>query len=314
MNAEILKSRLRELASEDLPLPGEGHTAERHRRLMQISREDVSLAKLAEAHFDAIAILAEAGRLPAKGAIYGVWASEQPGKSLELDRQDGSYRISGKKMFSSGIGFVDRALLTVGQPEQLLIELDLRSNEACMEADLSAWKVDAFRFTATGTVNFQNAHVSADSVLGEAGWYTSRPGFWHGACGPAACWAGGAAGLLDYAMRSSRQDPHTLAHLAAMHANIWATRCYLDTAGAEIDAAPADRRAAQSRALQVRHLVEQACTDTLQRFARAYGPAPLAMDSKISLRYLETDLYLRQSHAERDLESLARSFLVGQTP
>ena len=40
-----------------------------------------------------------------------------------------------------------------------------------------------------------------------------------------------------------------------------------------------DGTAAQIRALQLRHLIEQACTDTLQRFARAYGPHPLCMDS-----------------------------------
>jgi hypothetical protein len=64
------------------------------------------------------------------------------------------------------------------------------------------------------------------------------------------------------------------------------------------------------RALQVRHLIEQACTDTLRRFARAYGPHPLTMVGETSDRYHELDLYLRQSHAERDLESLGRTLLA----
>jgi hypothetical protein len=59
------------------------------------------------------------------------------------------------------------------------------------------------------------------------------------------------------------------------------------------------------RALQVRHLVELARTDVLQRFARAFGPYPLSMDADISRRYQEVDLYLRQSHAERDLGTLS---------
>ena len=61
------------------------------------------------------------------------------------------------------------------------------------------------------------------------------------------------------------------------------------------------------RALTVRHLVEQACTEVLRRLARAYGPHPLAMDEDVSRRYQELDLYLRQSHAERDLEALGKS-------
>jgi hypothetical protein len=52
--------------------------------------------------------------------------------------------------------------------------------------------------------------------------------------------------------------------------------------------------------------VEQGCTDVLRRLARAYGPRPLAMDEDVARRYQELDLYVRQSHAERDLEILGR--------
>jgi hypothetical protein len=61
------------------------------------------------------------------------------------------------------------------------------------------------------------------------------------------------------------------------------------------------------RALEVRHLVEQLCTDALRRFARALGPAPLAKNADVARRYKELDLFLRQSHAERDLEALGRA-------
>ena len=65
MNADELNHRLMEIREELLPLPGKGNTAERHRRLFKIGREDLSLAKLAEGHWDALAILAENGREPA---------------------------------------------------------------------------------------------------------------------------------------------------------------------------------------------------------------------------------------------------------
>ena len=306
MTSDQFKERLVAIRDEYLPLPGAGATAERHRRLMAIGREDLSVARLAEAHWDAIAILAEAGRRPASECFYGVWASEIPGKALSLTPCHGGYRIEGAKMFCSGAGLVDRALITVGIPEQRLIEMDLRKNFESIVVDGTAWKTDAFRLTQTSTVTFNAVKVSSDAILGEAGWYLNRTGFWHGACGPAACWAGGVAGLFDRAMLNKRDDAHTLAHLAAIHANVWALESYLDVAGREIDRAPSDRRAAQIRALQVRHLAEQTCTNTLQRFARAYGPAPLSMDAEVSRRYQEADLYVRQSHGERDLESLAR--------
>jgi hypothetical protein len=89
-----------------------------------------------------------------------------------------------------------------------------------------------------------------------------------------------------------------------MHASIWALAAYLDVAGDEIDSTRDDYELAHRRALTVRHLIEQACTEVLRRLPRAYGPHPLAMDEDVLRRYLELDLYLRQSHAERDLESL----------
>jgi alkylation response protein AidB-like acyl-CoA dehydrogenase len=306
MNAEILAARLRQIAVEPVPLPGAGKTAERHSRLMQIGREDLSLAKLAEAHWDAVAILAEAGRQPARGVLYAVWASEIPGKALRLQETDKVYQINGSKMFCSGVGLVDRALVTVGIPESRLVEVNLRKNAEKVDVDLSAWATEAFRLTQTGAVTFRDAEVAAEDLVGDTGWYQNRPGFWHGACGPAACWAGGVAALVDFAMQSSRDDPHTLAHLGAMNANIWTMKSCLDIAGREIDEEPENRVEAQIRALQLRHFVEQVCTDTLRRFARAHGPSPLAMNQDISRRYQEAELYLRQSHGERDLESLAR--------
>lgn len=281
----------------------------RHKRLLEMARQDLSLARLAEAHWDAVAILHEAARTPKPDAIYGVWASEIPGASLVLSA---GYRLSGAKAFCSGAQLVDRALITVGSSEPMLFDIDLRQNAALVRYDDSSWKTNAFVDTQTATVSFDSWPVSPADRIGEEGWYLRRPGFWHGACGPAACWAGGAIGLVDYAKAQSRHDPHTLAHLGAMQATGWALRSYLDAAGAGIDADPGGVSHAQARALIVRHLVEQGCTDVLRRLARAYGPRPLAMESEVSRRYQELDLYLRQWHAERDLEALGRLTREGQ--
>jgi alkylation response protein AidB-like acyl-CoA dehydrogenase len=304
MTSQDLQARLVAIVSQEIPLPGAGHTSERLHLLAETAREDISLAKLAEAHWDAVAILAEAGRTPQPGTLYAVWASEIPGQALRLERTSDGYELSGRKPFCSGIGIVDCALITVGLPEQLLVEADLRNNQERIAADLEMWKVDAFRATQTGAVTFLNSQLSSNAVVGTSGWYLDRPGFWHGACGPAACWAGGVAGLLDFALASKRDDPHSLAHLGAMQAGVWGMYSLLKQAGADIDAAPCDAKAAQIRALQLRHLIEQAGTDILQRFSRAYGPYPLSMDEGTSRRYQEAGLYMRQSHAERDLECL----------
>jgi hypothetical protein len=43
----------------------------------------------------------------------------------------------------------------------------------------------------------------------------------------------------------------------------------------------------------------------MDHFGRATGPALLAFDAALAQRYAELTLYIRQCHAERDLQSLA---------
>ncbi len=304
-----LRARLCELHSTgglDFPLPAYGNSAGRHRLLVEVARKDITLARLVEAHADAIAILGEAGRLPVAGALYGVWAAEtEPGILLECS--NGRSLLSGVKMFCSGAGIIDRALVTAGAPDSRLVDVDLRSTSDSVLVDFSAWKTNALAETQTATVTFAKTPVPSEAIVGGIGWYIERTGFWHGACGPAACWAGGAIGLVECALSQSRNDPHTMSHLGALAAQMWALRAYLDCAGDEMDLWPNDRNAAQIRALTVRHLVEQACIDVLHRFARAYGPRMLAYDAEISKRFHELELYIRQCHGERDLETLGRS-------
>jgi hypothetical protein len=312
-----LVSRFRQLHENgelDLPFPGQGETPARHRRLLQLGREDLSLARLTEAHVDALAILAEAGQPADRSALYGVWGSEAPSRSVRLERSSRGLELIGSKAFCSGASLIDRALVTVSVPEQRLIDVDLRANRSNIVVDGTAWIASAFAETGTATVEFVRTAVSEEQLIQGPSWYLDRPGFWHGACGPAACWAGGAIGLVDYALAQKHEDLHTLAHLGALHANAWALGAYLDAAGREIDECPCDVDIARTRALTVRHLVEQACTDVLQRFARAYGPRPLAFDGEVSRRYQELGLYIRQSHGERDLEWLGRTSLTAEAP
>jgi alkylation response protein AidB-like acyl-CoA dehydrogenase len=307
MTNRDLANELRSVIALDVPLPGRGQTSERHLRLMELGKRSLSLARLAEGHFDAVAVLAEAGRRAQPGKIYGVWATEAPGQNLSLARSSGKYLIDGARVFSVGAGLIDKALLTVLEPEHRLVEIDLHAAQGCIAIDESAWKTEALLETKTATVTFTRVEVSSEDFIGDAGWYLDRPGFWHGACGTAACWAGGAEGLMEYARaQKTHKDPHTRVHLAAMMANVWAMQSLVTTAGEEIDRRPADRVSAARRALALRHLVEQACSDVLRRFARAYGPYPLAMKEDVSERYQQLDLYLRQSHGERDLEALGR--------
>jgi hypothetical protein len=298
-----LAERLRTL--ELPPLPGSGQTAKRHHMLIETARDNLSLARLAEAHFDALSILAEANQVAASRAVYGVWASENPRQAIEI--RNG--KLYGKKSFCTGAGLLDRALVTATEPEAALLDIDLRAYANTISIDTCGWITPAFAETSTATVTFSGTPFAPEDMLGPPCWYLDRPGFWSGALGPAACWAGGAIGLVDWARMQNRKDAHTLAHLGALEADAWLLRASLGQAGEDIDSDPSNTVANHRLALAVRHLVESTCADILTRLGRAYGPYPLAFEPTISRRFSEVELYIRQCHAERDLENLGR--LVG---
>lgn len=300
MTGDSIEARFAALCGQHLAAPGTGCTADRHRAIFAAGREDLSLAKLIEAHWDAVAILEEAGHETKPGARYAVWASEVRGRPLTFSEG----RLTGTKEFCSGAPLVNRALVTAGDA---LVEIDLAAAPESLSMDERGWHTEAFRATRTAAITFARYPVAA--VIGQSDWYTRRTGFWQGACGPAAAWAGGAAGLVDDAMKAKRDDPHTTAHLAAMHADVWAMEATLAAAADEFDRNPTAN--AMIRALEVRHIVEQMATNVLRRFARALGPAPLVKDAAIARRYAELGLFLCQSHAERDLETLGRAIRAG---
>ena len=73
--------RFRAVVGRSLPLPGRGRTVERFAALYQIGCDDLELARLAEAHFDATAIAAETGRDLVRGGV------RESGSSIALWRR-----------------------------------------------------------------------------------------------------------------------------------------------------------------------------------------------------------------------------------
>jgi len=303
-----MKQKLADLVATgrlSLPLPGGGQTAARHAALYELGRADLSVARLAEAHTDALAILAQAGCNAVPGYLYGVWASDGPGSQLQLQRRaDGGLRLTGTKRYCSGAPLLDAALVTAHCDGQLHL-VDVHLHRPGLTLDATEWAAPAFRDTQTATVHFEDVEVRDIDLIGGPDWYLQRPGFWHGALGPAACWAGGAAGLVDAARQVSPRDPHARAQLGALESAAWGLQALLRQAGEEIDADPEDGcQQARRRALMVRHLVERLCTDVLDRFGRATGPQLLAFNTLVAQRHAELTLYIRQCHGERDLVSI----------
>jgi alkylation response protein AidB-like acyl-CoA dehydrogenase len=311
-DAARVADRLRALAHEgafDLPLPAGGRTVERFDALRAFGYEDLAVGRLAEAHLDGIAIKAEAGRPHDHGVLLGVWAAGGPRNRVVAEPfVRGGWRLTGRRSWCSGASLLDRALLTVeADGDALLVDVDL--TDPALVIDEASWRTPALAATATATVTFAGVHVPADGVVGEPGFYLGRPGFWAGSVGVAAIWAGGAERVAATLRASVEEDdPHALAHLGAVEVTCWTMRAALAAAAAELDADPCDERGqAMTRAFMVRHLVERSCLEVVDRSARALGPAPMVADASHAQRLIDLQLYVRQIHAEQDLEDIGRA-------
>ena len=81
----------------------------------------------------------------------------------------------------------------------------------------------------------------------------------------------------------------------------------LGAAALHIDTDPFDRTgAAQLLARRARTVVEHAAEEAITRTGRALGPGPLCQDGRHAQRVADLTIYIRQSHAERDLAELGR--------
>lgn len=312
-----IAAAMKSLASSgrlDLPLPGSGRTRERWRALAEIAYEDTVLGRLAEAHADAVAIMAELGGggvdadCPAapSGEIWGVWAAEPPSPVLRARTMSDGWVLDGRKLWCSGASMCTHALVTAvadGQRALFAVPLD----RAVAQPVPETWRAVGMSESDSGAVDFDNA---AARMVGAPGEYLSRPGFWHGAIGVAACWYGSACAVAEALHRhaaAGRADDHALAHLGAVTSALSAARTSLSAAAHAIDADPRDTAGdGRVRARTVRAVVEQAATETLDRVGRALGAGPLCGDSAHARRVADLTVYLRQSHAERDLAALGR--------
>ncbi|HTZ42979.1 MAG TPA: hypothetical protein VMB79_03890 [Jatrophihabitans sp.] len=304
--ATELGRRFAELvAGGPLPLPGAGATPRRWRRLAEVAAEDLALAKLYESHADALAIQAElAAAPPPAGSSWAVWAAEPPQARLAVRPAADGVTLHGRKAWCSGARTVSHALVTgwTDDGEQQLVAV--RLTEPGIAVHEGSWQ-------AVGMGRVDTPDLTFDGVpgvpVGRPGGYLDRPGFWHGGCGIAACWYGGALPLARAVLArvADRDDPHAAAHLGQLDVALRSVRALLAETAGWIDAHPA--APAAEAALRLRAAADGTARRVLDLAGRALGAGPLCRDRAVARQFADLPVFIRQTHAERDLAELGRA-------
>ena len=293
----------------NVPLPGSGETWRRFEVLSLWASRDLSVGRLVEGHVDALAILAEAGMSPFNEvAIYGVWAARSREGGTSAQRVSGGWDLSGRKEFCSGSGLIDRALVTADTAEGYRL-FDVALDEHVTSVDYDSWPAVGMADSVSETLEFAGTVIPESCVVGGPDFYTKRPGFWFGAAGVAACWYGGALGLVNSLINSLAETPseHVLAGVGNAVAKIESMRELLKSTADAIDRDPKDdEERAHYRALVVRQVVHDLATEVLVGVGAAGGARPLCHDLEQSRRAADLFVYLSQHHGVSDAIELGR--------
>ncbi|RZL42979.1 MAG: acyl-CoA dehydrogenase [Variovorax sp.] len=257
-------THLIEAGCADLPRPGAGRTLERWRVLAAVAARDLTLVKLFEGHTDALAILAELDG-PAP-APASRWGTwcAEP-PDARLELRTTS-NGDGMRLDGTKAWCSGAASST-----HAIVSCWNDRGEPCLAAvmlDQPGVTVTDVGWQAVGMAGTGSVDVRFDAAeatqVGQPGDYVRRPGFWQGGAGIAACWYGEAAAWID---------THPQAN-------------------------------AQRLAARARLAVEQAATRVVDHAGRALGAGPLCRDARFARAMADLPVFLRQSHAERDLASL----------
>ncbi|WP_439878817.1 acyl-CoA dehydrogenase [Pseudomonas prosekii] len=295
-----------EAGFDQLPLPGSGLTLARFQRLAEVGGHDLGLCKLYEGHTDALAIIQQLGGSPTPASTWGMWAAEPPQAKVRVTPSGQMVLLNGRKAWCSGAAVLSHALLTAwdDQDQQQLVAVALDQPGVIVTTD--GWQ--ALGMAATGSVEvvFEGAEAQA---IGNPGDYLQRPGFWQGGIGIAACWYGAAQSIAERLRRhcAQRPEPHALAHLGAVDSALHAAAEVLRVSALAIDAQPTAN--AELLARRARAVVENSAEQVIQHVGRALGAGPYCKDRQFAQLIADLPVFLRQSHAERDLAALGQAVI-----
>lgn len=286
------------------------------KNLRQVGRGDLSIGRLYEGHVNAMLLFDWYGTSEQhrwlthaldSGAWFGVWATEKaPGVRLT---QVGNASLSGEKIFASGAGGLDYALVTAASTDHAR-RLVIVSASDKARADLSGWRVRGMRASASGRYSLEGVAVEPLMLLGEPGDYDLDPRFTAGAWRFCATQLGGIEALVLEIQRSmcdgARANPVQRARFAdavvAMRtAGLWVAK--------SAESFAADHENAVTMARLTRRVVENAGFTVMEAAARILGTQSAFDGQRTDKIIRDLSLYLRQGGPDHAHDEAAKTLL-----
>jgi alkylation response protein AidB-like acyl-CoA dehydrogenase len=310
------------------------------RLLSLLGRGNLSVGRVYEGHVNALQLISLFGRpeqiarhaadAVAGRKLFAVWNTERADGVHLQPLGGGRVRLHGAKLYTSGAGWVDRAIVPGAWPDGGWQMCVVPMDEVATRIDRSVWRPLGMRASASYLTDFTGVEVGPDDLLGAPGDYHRQPWFSGGAIRFAAVQLGGAAALFDAARAELRalrrtEDPFQRARAGEMatlieSGNLWLRGAaeLLDNSPAAFRADPAPPDALGARIVAhanlTRTAIADACVRVLDLVERSVGMRGLLQPHPIERIGRDLTLYLRQPAPDAALANAGAYTLAREEP
>ncbi len=301
--------------------------------LRALGRSDLAVARLYEGHLNAVKLVelyAEDSvrewvreRIRA-GALLGVWGATGADPLRVLATDDEHWTLAGAKIFASGLGLVELAVVPVPDPHAVetsrLLLIDVDDVTRQVPGD---WRASGMRATRSGSYHFDGLYLPPERVLGAPGAYEREPWFEGGVWRYIAAHVGGMEALVDELVATLRArgrdgDPHQGARIGQAAALTLAARSLIERVALEVETVdPEDSQAtdrAVALALLARESVEASAISLLALVERSLGMGAFERGQRIERVRRDLGLYLRQAGPDAKLARAAATVVASERP
>lgn len=290
------------------------------------------VGRIFEGHFNAAQLIGEfgtarqierfAGEAIRNNHIFGVWNTEA-GDGVKISPHgDGKYRLDGAKTFASGVGYVNRPIVTGRTPDggwqMFVVPLDAVETKV----DDSWWNPIGMQSSRSYRVDFTGVILSADDLIGAPDDYYRQPFFSGGAIRFAAVQLGAAEKLFDLTRTFLRELNRTDDAFQQMRLGEMAmaieSGVLLMRESAKIfddyrrDKNPAKIDAVLSYAGMMRTAIERVCQDVMLAATRSIGSRGLLKSYHFERIIRDLTMYLRQAAPDATLTGIGKHVLQSE--
>ncbi|SFD13495.1 acyl-CoA dehydrogenase [Tropicimonas isoalkanivorans] len=286
------------------------------RLLICVAAADLSVARLLEGHINVLA-LARAHGTPelrarvehdmAEGMLHGVWGAD----GAHPVAWDGTH-LRGRKKFASGLGLVDRAVITARSAMGQQLVLADATDPARHSPE--EWRMSGMQATISG--GFDCARLEGNA-MGPPDVYQREPWFVGGTWRIAAVQLGGTLGLLDRAAETLRairrmEADAQVVRLAPVTVRALAAKDFVIRAGrvASRSGSVEDPERAAALSASARLLTEDIGQDAVTAVERSVGLSMFAIGNPVGQMARDLSCYMRQAARDAFLQRAGRRLLT----